>query len=400
MNAAEPVRIGPADLGDDRFSRLRLIPWWRQDLIARARILVVGAGALGNEILKNLALLGFRNILLVDLDRIEASNLSRGVLFRLEDVGQPKAHVGARAVRELFPQAVVQPLHANLLQDVGLGVFAWADVILGALDNREARLFLNRAAWKLGKPWVDGAIEGLNGVARVFEPGKPACYECTLGEVDWAILNRRMSCNLLTAADEEAGKVPTTPTSAAVIAGIQVQELLKLLHGLPVLSGKGFVFEGLTHSSYLTEYVPDPDCMSHYTLPPLIHLPGASGAWTLAQLAARAAADLQTDAATIEFSRDIVWKLVHPASREEHEIFARLGSVTPQEARDPRDGVLRELVLCHSYYGQASLAHRRLDALGLPPYDVFIARSTGGEAAYLFDGDAPAVLGELAEVPE
>ncbi|MCW5962654.1 MAG: ThiF family adenylyltransferase [Bryobacterales bacterium] len=211
MSAQPTVRVDTAELQDDRFSRLRLLPWWRQDVIEAARVLVVGAGALGNEILKNLALLGFRDVLVVDLDCIEASNLSRGVLFRQEDVGQAKANVAARAVRALYPNCRIQGMHANVLQDIGLGVFDWADVIIGGLDNREARLFLNRAAWKLGKPWIDGAIEGLNGVARVFEAGKPACYECTLGEVDWAILNRRMSCNLLTSADEEAGKVATTP---------------------------------------------------------------------------------------------------------------------------------------------------------------------------------------------
>ncbi len=75
----------------------------------------------------------------------------------------------------------------------------WSDLIIAGLDNREARLWINRAAWKTNRPWVDGAIEGINGVARVFVPGSPPCYECTLGETDWALLERRMSCNLLLA---------------------------------------------------------------------------------------------------------------------------------------------------------------------------------------------------------
>src|SRR5438874_13315151 len=69
------MRISEADLREDRFSRLRLIPCWEQSKIANCRLLVVGAGALGNEILKSAALLGLRKVIIVDLDRIEESNL-------------------------------------------------------------------------------------------------------------------------------------------------------------------------------------------------------------------------------------------------------------------------------------------------------------------------------------
>src|SRR6185437_10298127 len=148
---------------DDRYSRLRLIPWWDQEKIRTARVLVIGAGALGNEILKNLALLGFLNVVVVDLDHIELSNLSRAVLFRPSDVGRSKASAVAAAYQDLCPEATVRPLAANVMQQCGLGLFAWADVILAGLDNREARLWINRAAWKVNRPWVDGAIEGING---------------------------------------------------------------------------------------------------------------------------------------------------------------------------------------------------------------------------------------------
>ncbi len=82
-----------------------------------------------------------------------------------------------------------------------------------------------------------------------------------------------MSCNLLVHEQTTEGKIPTTPTISSIIAGIQVQEAVKLIHGLPTLAGKGYVFEGMNHSSYVVEYTENADCMSHYTLPRIVHLP-------------------------------------------------------------------------------------------------------------------------------
>jgi len=392
-----PLDTIQVDLEEDRYSRLRLIPWWNQEKLAAARVLVVGAGALGNEILKNLALLGVGNVAIVDLDRIETSNLSRSILFRPEDVGSAKADAAARAYRALQPEAAVQPLVANIMQDCGLGLFAWADLILAGLDNREARLWINRAAWKANRPWVDGAIEGINGVARVFLPGTPPCYECTLGATDWAILNRRRSCNLLLHEESTAGRVPTTPTISSIIAGIEVQEAVKALHGLPTLAGKGYVFEGLHHSSYVVEYTENPDCMSHYTFDRIVPLGLASSALTLEQLASRARVDLQAADVVIEFSRDVIHKLVCPACGTEEERFAPVGSVSYAQGACPHDGTVRAVKTLSGYRGEPGLATRTLDSLGLPLFDIFVARSaeTETEIAYWLDGDAVAVLGPL-----
>jgi adenylyltransferase/sulfurtransferase len=382
--------------GEDRFSRFRLIGWWDQEKLRSARVLVIGAGALGNEILKNLALLGFVNIVVVDLDSIEASNLSRSILYRAADVGRPKAEAAADAVRNVFPEASIHPITANVVHGLGLGMFAWADLVLAGLDNREARLWINRACWKMRKPWIDGAIEGINGVARMFLPGEPPCYECTLGETDWAILNKRMSCNLLALENDTEGKVATTPTISSIIAGLQVQEAVKLLHGLPVLAGKGFIFEGLNHTSYKVEYTENPDCMSHYTFAEVIHLGETSGDFTLRQLLERARRDLGSSDAVLEFSRDVIHKLVCARCGAEEELFAAVGTVPFARGKCPVDGQMRAVITAHSYSGEEPFGDRRLDAIGLPLYDVFTARSAEREIAYLIGGDEKQMLGQLA----
>jgi molybdopterin/thiamine biosynthesis adenylyltransferase len=383
-------------LTEDRFSRFRLIGWWDQEKIRSARVLVIGAGALGNEILKNLALLGFGNIVVVDMDVIDATNLSRSILYRSTDVGKRKADVAAKATRDIFPEASVHPINANVVHGLGLGLFAWADVVLAGLDNREARLWINRACWKMNRPWVDGAIEGINGVARAFLPGTPPCYECTLGETDWEILNRRMSCNLLLLENDTEGKVATTPTISSIIAGLQVQEAVKLLHGLPVLAGKGFIFEGLNHTSYRVEYTENADCMSHYSFGEMVSLPNASQEMTLAHLYQRAQQDLNSQNVVLEFSRDVIHKLSCPACGAEEELFSAVGKVTYAQGRCGADGQMRAVITMHSYSGAEPYGNRTLDQLGLPLFDVFSARSDEREIAYLIAGDQKAVLGQLA----
>jgi hypothetical protein len=122
---ADIVHIDPA-ADEDRFARFKLIAWWDQDRLRNARVLVVGAGALGNEIIKNLALLGVGRVFVADRDRIERSNLSRSVLFRDSDCGRAKAEVAAERARELFPEMRLQAFDGNIVYDLGLGIYRWA----------------------------------------------------------------------------------------------------------------------------------------------------------------------------------------------------------------------------------------------------------------------------------
>jgi len=385
----------PTPGNEGRFARFELISWWDQQRLARAKILVIGAGALGNEILKNLALIGAGRVLVADMDRIENSNLSRSVLYRAEDCGQFKAEVACRAARELYPEMRVEPFVGNVVHDLGWGVYLWADVIIGGLDNREARVAINSASRYAGRTWIDGAIEVLNGVTRVFAPSGP-CYECTMNPTDWKMIEERRSCALLSREEMNEGKVPTTPTTASMIAGLQVQEALKILHGLDPIAGKGFVLNGLSGESYLVQYPEKPDCDAHERYERLERLPDGVADVTIGALLERAAKDLSGQA-VIDLRRDVISALACPSCGQRDEIFRSLGAVTEEEGRCPKCRTMRAPELLHTLGLEPGLEERTFADIGVPPFDGVTARKGESTITYLFEGDAPAVLRSLRE---
>ena len=149
-----------SDFKKDRYARLKTITWWDQDILKNANILVVGCGALGNEIVKNLTMLGVGNIFAVDMDVVEKSNLTRSVLFRKEDEGKSKAETICKRANDVNDEVNVRYFNGNVFE-LGLGVFRKMDVVVCGLDSREARLFVNQSCWKVNRPWIDGAIEVL-----------------------------------------------------------------------------------------------------------------------------------------------------------------------------------------------------------------------------------------------
>ncbi|MBK9030860.1 MAG: ThiF family adenylyltransferase [Myxococcales bacterium] len=395
------MRISADALADqarnDRYHRQTLITWWDQARVARTRILVVGAGALGNEILKLLALIGSGDTLVYDPDLIERSNLSRSVLFRAADEGQPKATVAVRQMRDLNPDVRAHAIDANVLAAAGLGVFAWADVVIGAVDNREARVFINSACARTGTPWVDGAIEGLAGVVRVFRPDQGACYECTMNATDRRLLAERRSCALLARAAVARGHVPTSAVAASIIGAMEVEEAIKLVHDQPTLTGAGLHIDGLSSEVSRVTYPRRPDCPGHEHLGPLVRLGLGSADVTLAALLDRAEATLGAGA-VLDLSRDVIVRLSCPSCGTATPGRAVLGAVRESEAACPtcRSHRVVEIASSIGRDGDVDLTQTPAE-LGLPLFDVIVARQgLERQEAWLFDGDAAQVLGPLA----
>ncbi len=272
---------------DDTF---RMMSWWDSETVQKARVMVVGAGALGNEVLKNLALLNIGNILVIDFDTIEYANLCRSVLFRESDChdNQRKCEVAAARVKDLNPNVKTMSINGDIWLDVGLGVFRRMDVIIGCLDNRLARLFINRHCHKVGKTWVDGAIENLAGQLDVFKPGV-SCYECQLTEIEHRIIQYRLGCADMAIRNSNQGKIPTTPISSSIIGAMQVQEALKVIYGndKQSMAGKQFRYEGM--NNMMLQFpcgAPKEDCPSHMSIPAVIEARELSASNTVGEFLA------------------------------------------------------------------------------------------------------------------
>ncbi len=237
-----------------------LLSWFKQEKVRNAKVLVAGAGALGNEVVKNLALFGIGTIYVCDFDRIEITNLTRSVLFREEDAYNHsyKSEVVARRAMEINPQIRVIPIVGNLFSEVGLGLYKSVDVVIGCLDSRIARYQLNRLSFRAGKTWIDGSIENLTGVIKVYSPGIN-CYECNLSRDEFNSIMLRTGCADVVRSQASVGRVATTPISASIIGAMEVQEAMKVIHiteGEPTpfktLQGKIWRYEGMTNT--VSEY--------------------------------------------------------------------------------------------------------------------------------------------------
>jgi molybdopterin/thiamine biosynthesis adenylyltransferase len=370
------------DPDSDRYHTFSYISWWKQEVVRNATVLVVGAGALGNEVLKNLALMGIGNLLVADFDTIEDSNLSRSVLFRAADRGRRKVDAAVEGVKALNPDVKVKAWHGDINYELGLGVFRHVDAVVGCLDNREARLSLNRFSWAVQRPWVDGAIQELMGIVRVFWPGQGACYECTLTDLDYQIISLRYSCPLLARQNVMQGKVPTTPTSASIVAAFQTQEALKLIHGLEVQPGRALMINGLTNDIYTTEYPVKKECMSHASLEPIVELPQATAAQTSAADLLAIAREKLGPETVLEFDSELVVSLYCGACEVETAVFKRMARLYENEAICPECGIRREMRLTHRLSGDEDFLGRSLAELDVPPLAIIRARN-GKERVYM-----------------
>ncbi|XP_074026893.1 ubiquitin-like activating enzyme 2 isoform X2 [Leptinotarsa decemlineata] len=150
-----------------------------RELIPKSKVLVVGAGGIGCEVLKNLALSGFEDIEIIDLDTIDVSNLNRQFLFRKEHVGKPKAAVARESILSYNPNIKIKAYHDSITsQDYGVNFFKRFILVLNALDNRGARNHVNRMCLAADVPLIESGTSGYSGQVELIKKGVTQCYEC------------------------------------------------------------------------------------------------------------------------------------------------------------------------------------------------------------------------------
>jgi adenylyltransferase/sulfurtransferase len=217
-----------------------------------------------------------------------------------------------------------------------------------------------------------------------------------MSETDWKLLNRRRSCNLLSKDEMQEGKIPTTPTISAIIAGIQCQEMVKLLHGMETIAGKGFVYNGISADSYLIEYQRNEECYSHDTAERIYSLKNRTNEVKIRDLLEIARQRLGEDA-VFELGRDILESMHCPACGNTEKFYISLGKAKNSMAACPECGQKREVNTIFTIRGDEDFCEKTFSKIGVPPFDIVWARNAEHLIGFEFSSDADMVLGPLME---
>ncbi|XP_068588084.1 SUMO-activating enzyme subunit 2 [Cebidichthys violaceus] len=149
------------------------------DTLSTCKVLVVGAGGIGCELLKNLVLTGFKHIEVIDLDTIDVSNLNRQFLFQKKHVGKSKAQVAKESVLQFCPTVNITAYHDSIMNpEYNVEFFRKFMLVMNALDNRAARNHVNRMCLAADIPLIESGTAGYLGQVTVIKKGMTECYEC------------------------------------------------------------------------------------------------------------------------------------------------------------------------------------------------------------------------------
>jgi|YNPNPStandDraft_1061719.scaffolds.fasta_scaffold30809_2 hypothetical protein len=198
---------------------LASLPRMQAEAVASRRVLLIGAGVVGSQLAEMLTRLGIGGLVVVDRDGIAGENLYGA--FREAQVGQPKAAAVVEACRAIWPEGRFHAVVRDVA-DLGLGLFAAADVICGGVDSLAARERINDRCFRLGRPYVDAAVGGATGTVRLAH-----CLACAWSKQDWEEIGRQTPCRPF----QPGAPTLTTAYVAAATAALQAQMVVEVLHG-------------------------------------------------------------------------------------------------------------------------------------------------------------------------
>ena len=272
------------------------------------------------------------------------------------------------------------------MHDLGWGHVLESDIVLAGLDGREARLSANRACIRTGKLFFDGAIEGIAGVARVFDGRTGPCYECTMGERDWELMRHRRSCNMLSREQMTTGHTPTVTTISSIVAALEVQQAVKHLHGLDVQPGVGLSVNGIGFDAWQVAYTRNEECYAHEPAEQIVRMPWTSVATTAVDVIDAASAFLGKPA-WLELRHDIMSERHCAACGESDRPLSPLAKLGKGAALCPKCGAAAQWESASRVERNSDIAGRTLAELGVPPYDVVRCRAGLATFDALLEGD-------------
>jgi molybdopterin/thiamine biosynthesis adenylyltransferase len=232
--------------------------------IKKTKVLVVGAGAGGNELLKNLALMGFGNFTIVDFDTIEASNLSRTTLFSKEDINCSKADTAAEVLRKvsLHESPVVDAYNAKI-QDIGKQILLDADIVVCCADTNNARAYLSDWCVRLKKPFFEMGFDGFI-IQITFFPNEfstDSCLREVIGYGDFS--GNRHSCSKLKMDDQKLVHIPTIQVAAAFAGVFVATEIVLYLQGNSRLKNRMLQYSAAFHICTVFDVPQSKKCFIH-----------------------------------------------------------------------------------------------------------------------------------------
>lgn len=230
-----------SDVEKKRYSRQMQLHGWGSETqlkLKNARVLVVGAGALGCAVLQNLALAGIGTLGIVDDDFISISNLQRQVLFTQEDIGVLKAENAKQKIKKLNSFVKVELFNERIVEGNVLTILNDFDIIVDGSDNFSTKYLLNDACVILDKPLVFGSIEAFEGQVSVFNFMNGPTYRCLFPFFNFS------------ANSNDCNSIGVTTSLPLFIGNIQANEVVKIISGIgDVLSGK-FLLANLLNNSF------------------------------------------------------------------------------------------------------------------------------------------------------
>jgi adenylyltransferase/sulfurtransferase len=210
--------------------------------LKKSKVLVVGAGGLGCPILQYLGAAGVGKIGIIDMDKVEVSNLQRQLLYNEQDIGNNKASIAAEKIQTLNPfiEIVAYPYALNTTNVFAL--FEAYDIIVDGTDNFASRYMINDASLQTQKPLVYGAIFKFEGQVAVFNYQNGPSYRCLFPTAPRP--DEVPDCS-------EAGVLGVLP---GIIGTLQATEVLKIILGIgQPLSGKFMTYNALNNQTMILE---------------------------------------------------------------------------------------------------------------------------------------------------